>query len=145
MDINEPVITTDEILVLKDDTFTPDTVCIVTGAGSGIGRATAVAAAANQLTVVGLDYNEKAGEETKKLCEDQGGRMTFIPCDLTVDEQMDKVRGPRRQNSGRSDTLPTLPEFSMWIQLISFPLRCLIKCSGSWSGHRFTFQQRLFP
>ncbi len=89
MDINEPVITADEILIIKDDLFTPDTVCIVTGAGSGIGRATAVAAAANKLTVAGLDYNEKAGEETRKLCEDLGGRMTFIPCDLTVDEQMD--------------------------------------------------------
>ena len=89
MDINEPVITPDQILVLADDQFTPNNVCIVTGAGSGIGRATAIAAAANHLTVVGLDYNARTGEETRKLCEKQGGRMVFIPCDLTVDAQID--------------------------------------------------------
>ncbi len=89
MDINEPVITPDQILILKDDNFTPDTICIVTGAGSGIGRATAIAAAANHLTVVGLDYNAQAGQETQKLCEVLGGRMVFIPCDLTEDAQMD--------------------------------------------------------
>lgn len=91
MDINEPVITPDQILILKDDNFTPETVCIVTGAGSGIGRATAIAAAANNLTVVGLDYNEEAGKETQKLCEGLDGRMVFIPCDLTEDAQMDRA------------------------------------------------------
>ncbi|MDX2454688.1 SDR family NAD(P)-dependent oxidoreductase [Desulfosarcina sp.] len=91
MDIKEPVITQDQIIILKDDNFTPDTVCIVTGAGSGIGRATAIAAAANHLTVVGLDYNEQTGQETQRLCEGLGGRMVFIPCDLTEDVQMDRA------------------------------------------------------
>ncbi|WDP84925.1 MAG: SDR family oxidoreductase [Desulfobacter sp.] len=89
MDINEPTITPDQILILKDDHFTEKSVCMVTGAGSGIGRATAIAAAANHLTVVGLDYNETSGRQTQKLCQALGGRMVFIPCDLTEDAQMD--------------------------------------------------------
>ena len=54
MDIHEPAIHIDDILLLKDDSFTSDNVCIVTGAGAGIGRATAIAASVNGLMVVGL-------------------------------------------------------------------------------------------
>ena len=46
MDIKEPAIKKEDILILKDENFNADHVCIVTGAGTGIGRATAVAAAA---------------------------------------------------------------------------------------------------
>ena len=63
MDITEPKIKPKEILKLQDDNFNLDNVCIITGAGMGIGRATAIAAAANGLTAVGLDVNE---EECKK-------------------------------------------------------------------------------
>ena len=45
--ISEPKIRKEEVLVLVDDDFNPRNVCIVTGAAAGIGRATAVAAAAN--------------------------------------------------------------------------------------------------
>ena len=47
-----------DILLLQDERFSPAHVCLVTGAASGIGRATAIAAAANRLTTVGLDINE---------------------------------------------------------------------------------------
>ncbi|HIJ20604.1 MAG TPA: D-beta-hydroxybutyrate dehydrogenase, partial [Deltaproteobacteria bacterium] len=53
MDISEPRIKRDEILILEDKNFNPANVCIVTGAAMGIGRATALAAAANGLTAVG--------------------------------------------------------------------------------------------
>ena len=45
MDIKEPEIKRDEILILQDEQFNTDNVCIVSGAGTGIGRATAIAAA----------------------------------------------------------------------------------------------------
>lgn len=89
MDINEPVIKKDEILILDDNHFNPDNVCIVTGAGTGIGRAIAIAAAANNLMVVGLDINEEEGEATQKQARETGGQMIFIKSDLTRDKDIE--------------------------------------------------------
>ncbi|MBU1275465.1 MAG: SDR family oxidoreductase [Proteobacteria bacterium] len=89
MDINEPAITSDEILLLSDPEFHHGHVCIVTGAAGGIGRATAVAAAANNIMTVGLDINQEGGEETQRLAREVGGQMIFIKTDLTKDADMD--------------------------------------------------------
>jgi 3-hydroxybutyrate dehydrogenase len=88
MDIREPEITREQVLVLKDDNFTVGNVCIVTGAGTGIGRATAIAAAVNNLMTVGLDINEKEGKKTQKMARDMGGQMIFIKADLSKDEEI---------------------------------------------------------
>ncbi len=61
MDIREPEITKDDILILEDPDFCAANVCLVTGCGTGIGRAVSIAAAANGLTVVGLDINGEEG------------------------------------------------------------------------------------
>lgn len=89
MEISEPGIKKDEILIINDSNFNPENVCIVTGAGGGIGRATAIAVGANKLTVVGLDVNEKNGEETRQLVKKMGGTMRFIRADLTFDDEME--------------------------------------------------------
>jgi 3-hydroxybutyrate dehydrogenase len=85
MDIKEPAIKKEDILILEDHNFVADHVCIVTGVGTGIGRATAVAAAANKLMTVGLDINEEEGKKTQKMARDMGGQMIFIKADLTND------------------------------------------------------------
>jgi 3-hydroxybutyrate dehydrogenase len=89
MDIFEPKISREDILILADDNFNTDNVCIVSGAGTGIGRATAIAAAANNLMVAGLDFNEEEGKKTQKLAREMGGQMIFIKTDLTVDEDIE--------------------------------------------------------
>ncbi len=91
MDITEPKITPQEILVLQDANFNPDNLCIVTGAAMGIGRATAVAAAANGLTAVGLDVNEAEAQKTVEMVHEIGGKMMFIKTDLTKDEDMERA------------------------------------------------------
>lgn len=88
MDIREPEITREQILILKDENFTVGNVCIVTGAGTGIGRATAIAAAVNNLMTVGLDINEKEGKKTQKMARDMGGQMIFIKADLCKDDEI---------------------------------------------------------
>jgi 3-hydroxybutyrate dehydrogenase len=88
MDISEPKISSEEILKLEDPNFTEGHVCIVTGAGMGIGRATAVAAAANGLSVVGLDINETEGAKTEAMVRELGGQMRFVKADLTRDEDL---------------------------------------------------------
>ena len=56
-DSRGPEIKREEILLLRDDNFSHNNVCLVTGAATGIGRATAIAAAVNNLMTVGLDIN----------------------------------------------------------------------------------------
>jgi 3-hydroxybutyrate dehydrogenase len=91
MDISEPEIFLKDILILADDNFNADNVCIVTGAGTGIGRATAVAAATNKLMTVGLDVDEEEGQKTQKMARDMGGQMIFVKTDLTVDSDIENA------------------------------------------------------
>ncbi|MGD8272564.1 MAG: SDR family oxidoreductase [Desulfobacterales bacterium] len=89
MDIREPMIKRKEILILDDDHFNTNNVCLVTGSGTGIGRATAIAAAANNLMTVGLDINEEEGIKTQKMARDMGGQMIFVKTDLCRDEDIE--------------------------------------------------------
>lgn len=89
--IKEPGIHRDQVLVLKDPAFNANHVCIVTGCATGIGRATAVAAAANNLMTVGVDINEKEGKKTVKIARNLGGQMVFIKADLAVDSDLENV------------------------------------------------------
>ncbi len=91
MDIREPEVRKEDILILQDPNFTPDNICIVTGCGTGIGRATAVAASANNLMTVGLDISEKEGKKTQKIARDMGGQMIFIHADLLKDEDVQRA------------------------------------------------------
>jgi 3-hydroxybutyrate dehydrogenase len=91
MDMREPEIGRDEVLLLQDPHFNADNVCLVTGCGTGIGRATAIAAAANNLMAVGLDINEKEGRKTQKMARDMRGQMIFIQADLSKDEDIEKA------------------------------------------------------
>ena len=90
-DYTDPQIKKDEILFLDDSEFRHENVCIVTGAGSGIGRGVAIAAAANGLMTIGLGRRAEAGEETVEIARQMGGDMVFIPTDLTRDEDIENV------------------------------------------------------
>jgi 3-hydroxybutyrate dehydrogenase len=91
VDIQEPQINKHDILILPDKHFNAANVCVVTGAASGIGRATAVAAAANNLTTVGLDIDEAGGTETQQLARNMGGRMFFLKTDLCKDGDIENA------------------------------------------------------
>jgi 3-hydroxybutyrate dehydrogenase len=91
VDIEEPEIERGDVLILEDNSFNPNNVCIVSGAGTGIGRATAIAAAANSLMVAGLDFNEEEGKKTQGLAREVGGQMIFIKTDLTKDEDIENA------------------------------------------------------
>jgi 3-hydroxybutyrate dehydrogenase len=87
--IKEPEIRQDDILKVADGDFNIHNVCIVTGAGSGLGRATAIAASVNNLMTVGLDVDTASGKKTQALARKMGGQMIFIKADLIRDSDMD--------------------------------------------------------
>lgn len=91
MQIREPEIQREQILILEDEGFCPDNVCIVSGCGTGIGRAVAIAAAVNGLKVAGLDINAEEAGKTMAKVEELGGEMIFIPTDLCKDSDMEQA------------------------------------------------------
>ena len=58
-------------------------VAFVTGAGGGIGRATAMAFAREGASVVVADVSEKDNQRTARMIEEQGGRALAVRCDVT--------------------------------------------------------------
>jgi 3-hydroxybutyrate dehydrogenase len=86
-EVEPPEFATEDALVLDDDRFAPENVCLVTGAASGIGRAVALVMAENGLTVVGTDVDEEGLEETAETADDLGvaGSVETVVGDLRED------------------------------------------------------------
>ena len=92
-DLTAPELTRDDLLVLEDPYFHDETVAIVTGAASGIGRATALGLAANDLTVVGADIDADGLAETGSIANalDLSGSIHAVETDLTDDDDVAAV------------------------------------------------------
>src|SRR5437879_3503454 len=63
-------------------------VAFVTGAGSGIGRVTAIAFAQAGAHVVAVDLNQQAAQATAEQIEQLGGTALAIGCDVTTSDQV---------------------------------------------------------
>jgi NAD(P)-dependent dehydrogenase (short-subunit alcohol dehydrogenase family) len=63
-------------------------VAFVTGAASGIGRATALAFAGRGASVVVADISEQGNQETARMIEHLGGRAVAVRCDVTRSEDV---------------------------------------------------------
>jgi NAD(P)-dependent dehydrogenase (short-subunit alcohol dehydrogenase family) len=68
-----------------------DKVAVVTGAGSGIGRATAVALASEGASVVVADVADEAGRGTVALIEGSAGRATFVHADVSREADVERM------------------------------------------------------
>jgi NAD(P)-dependent dehydrogenase (short-subunit alcohol dehydrogenase family) len=78
-------------------------VALVTGAGSGIGRATALAFAREGATVVVSDTVVESGEATVRLIEDAAGQARFVAADVARADQVQQLVGRVVDEFGRLD------------------------------------------
>ncbi len=82
-----------------------DKVCLVTGAGSGIGRATALRFAAEGGKVLVIDRDEKGGSETVNMIEKNKGEAAFSKCDVGVEDEIKSAVQMAVDMWGRVDVL----------------------------------------
>jgi len=80
-----------------------DKVVLITGAGNGIGRATALAFAQQGAKVVVADMSRSAGEETTALITQAGGTASFILCDVTKDQDVQSMVDGTIETYGQLD------------------------------------------
>lgn len=78
-------------------------VALVTGGAAGIGRATALAFAAEGLQVVVSDLDAAGGEGTVELIRAAGGEAIFVRCDVSRDEQVVALMATIQEQYGRLD------------------------------------------
>jgi NAD(P)-dependent dehydrogenase (short-subunit alcohol dehydrogenase family) len=78
-------------------------VAFVTGAGSGIGRTTALAFAREGASVVVADMSEQGNRETAHMIEELGGRTLAVRCDVTRAEDVRSVLERTIETFGRLD------------------------------------------
>jgi len=61
-----------------------DKVALITGAGSGIGRETALLFAAEGAKIAAVDINDPAGEETVSMIQKEGGEAIYVHADVSA-------------------------------------------------------------
>jgi NAD(P)-dependent dehydrogenase (short-subunit alcohol dehydrogenase family) len=76
---------------------------LVTGAGSGIGRATALACAREGAKIVVADRVVEGGEATVSMIKSAGGEATFVPVDVTQAAEVEAMVAAAVSAYGRID------------------------------------------
>ena len=78
---------------------------VITGGAAGIGRSTSLAFAREGATVIILDIQKGAGEETMHLIRQNGGSAEFIETDVSVASQVDAAFDQIAENIGPYNVL----------------------------------------
>lgn len=113
-------------------------VALITGAGSGIGRATALALADAGAQIVVADVNEAGGRETIDMLEKAGAKAAFVQTDVTKRDKLERMVSFTEEtfggldiaynNAGIGTPRPTFPDarFEDWERTITVDLWAVI-------------------
>jgi NAD(P)-dependent dehydrogenase (short-subunit alcohol dehydrogenase family) len=125
--------------IMKNNNF-KGKVAFVTGAASGIGRATAIAFALEGASVIVADISDKGTHETTSMIKEAGGQALAVKCDVS---QTDSVRNCLGQaidtfgrlefafnNAGVEQKLALTAELPIeeWDRVINTDLRGVFLC-----------------
>ena len=115
-------------------------VAFVTGAGSGIGRATALAFAGEGAGLVVADIAEEANRQTARMIEEAGGRALPVTCDGTDGRDVEAALEAAVKRFGRVDVAfnnagveqPVVPAADLtedlWDRIVAVNLRGVFLC-----------------
>jgi NAD(P)-dependent dehydrogenase (short-subunit alcohol dehydrogenase family) len=78
-------------------------VALITGGGSGIGRATAIVFGREGAKVAIADYNRDGGEQTVRMIKDAGGQALFIEANVAIAKQAEAMIAKTIETYGRLD------------------------------------------
>jgi len=82
-----------------------DKVSLITGGGSGIGRATCLLFAREGATVSVADYDDQGGQETVQQVQAAGGQAVFIRADVSKSADVRNMLNTTVETYGRIDVL----------------------------------------
>ncbi len=118
-----------------------DRVAVITGAGSGIGRASALALMAGGWSVALAGRRKEALEETAGMAT--GGRSLVLPTDVTDPGQVEALYGAIGEKFGRLDMLfnnagGNVPStnfgdftWEMWTKVVAVNLNAMFLCANA--------------
>jgi NAD(P)-dependent dehydrogenase (short-subunit alcohol dehydrogenase family) len=118
-----------------------DRIAVVTGAGSGVGRATAMALMKDGWTVALAGRRRDALEETAGLV--QSGKSLVVPTDVTEPDQVANLFAQTKGKYGRVDMLfnnagGNVPAtnfgdftFEMWTKVVAVNLNAMFLCANA--------------
>ncbi|HKN11719.1 MAG TPA: SDR family NAD(P)-dependent oxidoreductase, partial [Candidatus Binatus sp.] len=80
-------------------------VAVITGAASGIGRATAIKFAGEGAAVVIADLNVEGGESSVRDCKENAGRAVFQKTDVSAEAEIKALVARAIKEFGRLDII----------------------------------------
>jgi NAD(P)-dependent dehydrogenase (short-subunit alcohol dehydrogenase family) len=126
---------------MKVHMMTKDKIALVTGAGSGIGRAASLALQAAGYSVVLAGRRDAELEKTAALATASGGRMLAVPTDVSKPDSVYNLFAKTREAFGRLDVLfnnagtnvPSIPmedlSYEQWNSVVSVNLTGSFLCA----------------